>query len=124
MPVYNTEKYVETAILSVLMQTYEDLELICIDDCSTDSSLEILKRFATLDSRVKILENETNKGLSYNRNLGIENANGEYILFLDSDDWLAFNTLEILFNSLALFVYIKDGYQNKSRFYSYTFIFL
>ena len=96
MPVYNTEKYLETAILSVLMQTYGNFELICIDDCSTDSSLEILRQFSASDSRVKIIENDSNQGLSYNRNRGLDIAKGDYILFLDSDDWLAFNTLEIL----------------------------
>lgn len=96
MPVYNTELYLETAILSVLMQSYNDFELICIDDCSTDSSLRILEKFADLDSRIKIIKNDTNKGLSINRNNGIKIAKGDYILFLDSDDWLAFNTLEIL----------------------------
>lgn len=96
MPVYNTEKYLETAILSVLMQTNNDFELICIDDCSTDSSLDILERFSTLDSRIRLLKNDTNRGLSYNRNRGIEIAKGDYIFFLDSDDWISLNTLEIL----------------------------
>ena len=96
MPVYNTEMYLETAILSVLMQTNGDFELICIDDCSTDSSLDILKKFSTLDSRIKLLINDTNRGLSYNRNRGIEIAKGDYIFFLDSDDWLSLDTLEIL----------------------------
>lgn len=96
MPVYNTETYLETAIWSVLMQTNGDFELICIDDCSTDSSLDILKKFSTLDSRIKLLINDTNRGLSYNRNRGIEIAKGDYIFFLDSDDWLSLDTLEIL----------------------------
>ena len=96
MPVYNTEMYLETAILSVLMQTNGDFELICIDDCSTDSSLDILKRFSTLDSRIKLLKNDVNRGLSYNRNRALEVAKGDYIFFLDSDDWISLNTLEIL----------------------------
>ena len=96
MPVYNTEMYLETAIWSVLMQTNGDFELICIDDCSTDSSLDILKKFSTLDSRIKLLINDTNRGLSYNRNRGIEIAKGEYIFFLDSDDWISLDALEKL----------------------------
>ena len=96
MPVYNTDMYLETAIWSVLMQTNGDFELICIDDCSTDSSLDILKKFSTLDSRIKLLINDTNRGLSYNRNRGIEIAKGDYIFFLDSDDWLSLDALEIL----------------------------
>lgn len=96
MPVYNTEKYVETAVYSVLMQTNADFELICIDDCSTDSSLEILKNLSNLDSRIKIYENDLNRGAAYCRNLGINVSNGDYIFFLDSDDWINFNTFETL----------------------------
>lgn len=98
MPVFNTEEYLETAILSVLMQTYKNFELICIDDCSTDSSLDILEKFSALDSRIIIVKNNSNRGLSYNRNKGIDIAKGEYVLFLDSDDWLSFNTLEKLYS--------------------------
>ena len=96
MPVYNSEMYLETAIISALMQSYTDFELICIDDGSTDSSLEILERFSASDSRIKVFKNNSNKGAAYSRNRGIEIANGDYIFFLDSDDWINFNTFEIL----------------------------
>ena len=96
IPVYNVEKYLHICINSVLKQTYGDFEAICIDDASTDSSPEILEYFAQKDSRIKIIKNETNKGLGPSRNVGIEAAKGKYILFLDSDDWYSFNTLETL----------------------------
>lgn len=123
MPVYNTENYVETAILSVLMQTYKNFELICIDDCSTDSSLEILEHFSTLDSRIRIIKNKTNMGLSYNRNLGVCISKGDYILFLDSDDWLSFNTLEILYsvakpNNLEILMFKFITYWEDSNTFS------
>ena len=96
IPVYNDEKYVHVCINSVLNQTYDDLEIICIDDASSDSSLEILEYFANKDSRVKVLKNDSNKGLGYNRNRGLEVAKGKYVSFLDSDDWFSPNTFELL----------------------------
>lgn len=98
IPVYNVEEYLHVCINSVLKQTYQDFEIICIDDASTDSSLDILEYFAKKDSRVKVIKNEENKGLGPSRNRGMEVAKGKYILFLDSDDWYSFDTLEILFN--------------------------
>ena len=96
IPVYNDEEYLHVCINSVINQTYSNLEIICVDDDSSDSSYEILKYFANKDSRIKILKNETNKGLGYNRNKGMEVATGKYISFLDSDDWISPDTFEIL----------------------------
>lgn len=96
VPVYNVEKYLYVCINSILKQSYKDFEVICIDDASTDSSLEILEYFAQKDSRIKIIKNKENKGLGASRNRGIEASKGKYILFLDSDDWYSFDTLEIL----------------------------
>ena len=96
MPVYNTEAYLETAILSVLMQTNEDFELICIDDKSTDNSLNILEKYARKDNRIKVLKNGENKGPGYSRNNALDIAKGDHILFLDGDDWLSLDALEIL----------------------------
>lgn len=88
MPLYNNEKYVVEAIQSVIDQTYEDWELIIVNDASTDNSKEIVQRFLhkQLDSRIKLINLENNKGVSFARNLGIKKAKGEYISFLDSDD--------------------------------------
>lgn len=96
IPVYNDEKYLPICINSVLNQTYNDLEIICVDDDSKDSSFEILKYFEKKDSRIKIFKNDSNKGLGFNRNRGLDIAKGKYVYFLDSDDWLSPDTFEIL----------------------------
>ena len=100
MPVYNTEKYLEKSILSVVNQSYADYELICIDDGSTDGSPQILSAFVD-NARIKILKHECNKGLFCVRKTGVQNASGDYILFLDSDDWLEQDTLKILAKELS-----------------------
>ncbi|UTC77832.1 glycosyltransferase family 2 protein [Treponema sp. OMZ 799] len=96
MPVYNTGKYVETAILSVLNQTYSDYELICVNDGSTDRSTEILNKFANIE-KVFIIKNDYNAGPLAARITGVAFSKGDYILFLDSDDWLEPNALDTLF---------------------------
>ena len=98
IPVYNVENYLDDCLQSVLNQTYTDLEIICIDDYSTDSSLELLEYYGRLDNRIKILKNNKNKGLGYCRNKGLKYAKGKYILFLDSDDWIGLKTIETLYN--------------------------
>lgn len=96
IPVYNVEDFLFVCINSVLNQTYSDFEVLCIDDASTDSSPEILEYFSKKDSRVKILKNDTNCGVGYSRNRGLDVAEGKYIAFLDGDDWFSPNAFEIL----------------------------
>ncbi len=120
IPVYNDEEYLHVCINSVINQTYKDLEIICVDDDSSDSSYEILKYFANKDSRIKILKNETNKGLGFNRNRGLEVANGKYVSFLDSDDWISPTTLEKAFicaekNNLDFLMYKSIVYYEDSQ---------
>ncbi len=99
IPVYNTEKYLHECLNSVVSQTIKDIEIICIDDGSTDNSYQILQEYAEKDSRFVILQQE-NKGAGAARNKGIEIAKGEFVAFLDSDDYYADNTvLEKLYNS-------------------------
>lgn len=102
MPMYNVEPYVETAIRSVLEQTFRDFELILIDDCSTDRTLEIAKSFD--DPRIKIIRLEKNlggeKGAGAVRNVGLERAEGEYIYFMDSDDAILPKGLELLITAV------------------------
>lgn len=86
IPVYNTEKYLEECIESVITQTYKDLEIILVDDGATDSSPEICEYYAKKDSRIQVIHKE-NGGLSDARNTGIRNCNGDYVMFLDSDDY-------------------------------------
>ena len=96
IPVYNVENYLHVCLNSVLKQTYQDFEILCIDDDSTDSSAEILEYFAHKDSRIKILKNDSNHGPGYSRNKGLDMAQGKYISFLDGDDWFSPNTFEML----------------------------
>ncbi len=84
MPVYGVEDYVETAVQSVLDQTYTDFEFLIIDDCSPDRSIELCRKFE--DSRIRIIQHNENRGLAGARNTGIRLATGDYLAFLDSDD--------------------------------------
>lgn len=86
VPVYNTEKYLEECISSILLQSYTNIEVICVNDASPDNSNKILKRIALQDSRVRVIEHEQNGGLGAARNTGIQNSNGEFIASVDSDD--------------------------------------
>jgi teichuronic acid biosynthesis glycosyltransferase TuaG len=86
MAAYNVEKYIESAIISVLNQTYKNLELLIVDDCSTDNTLTIAKKYEDLDKRVHVFTNLKNFGVSYTRNKAAKNAKGNQIAFLDSDD--------------------------------------
>lgn len=96
--VYNTEKYLKDCMESVVNQTYRNLEIICVNDASTDSSLVMLESYASRDARIKIITNEKNSGLGVTRNVGMDAAHGEYILFIDSDDWLDLTACEKLLN--------------------------
>lgn len=87
LPVYNGEKYISRAIESVLQQNYTHWELIIINDGSTDTSLDICNSFSEKDKRIIVI-NKSNTGVSDTRNIGIKKSNGEYLLFLDSDDWI------------------------------------
>lgn len=97
VPVYNVEKYLRECLDSLANQTFEDFEVICVNDGSDDSSPDILEEYASEDERFKIVSQE-NKGLSGARNTGMNYIKGRYLLFLDSDDWLELNALELLYN--------------------------
>ncbi|MGF2161413.1 glycosyltransferase family 2 protein [Enterococcus avium] len=86
IPCYNREKTIKDAIFSVLEQTYSDIELIVVDDCSLDESVNIINNIANCDSRIKLIELEKNSGANYARNVGISKSKGEFIAFQDSDD--------------------------------------
>ncbi len=93
LPVYNVEEYIEKCLESIVNQTYKKLEIICIDDESPDNSVEIIKKYKENDSRIKLFS-QKNKGLSGARNSGLELATGEYVMFVDSDDWIDETTCE------------------------------
>ena len=121
VPVYNVEKYLKDCLNSVTNQTLEDIEIICVNDGSTDNSLAILEDYAKKDSRIKII-NQKNKGLSGARNTGMKHVQGEYILFLDSDDWLKEDALSELYwshlddNLDMLFFQTVDYYEEDGRY--------
>ena len=96
VPVYNGENYIEDCIKSILRQTYLDWELILIDNASTDDSLEVCKEFAGRDDRIQVFQQHRNMGVSVARNLGIEKSRGEFITFIDADDWVEKDYLECL----------------------------
>lgn len=98
IPVYNVEKYLEECLDSVINQSFKNIEIICINDGSTDNSLNILNKYSKLDERIIII-NQDNKGLGATRNVGIEKAVGKYIFFLDSDDYIDLTTLEELYHT-------------------------
>lgn len=98
VPVYNVEKYLEKCVNSIIMQTYSNLEILLIDDGSTDKSSYICDDFAKKDKRIKAFH-IGNKGVSFARNKGIEEAKGKYIQFVDADDYIEKNMIEILYNN-------------------------
>ena len=84
IPIYNTRDYLPRCLTSILKNTYQNLEILCIDDGSTDGSAEVLDEFAQSDARLKIIH-KANEGISATRNLGLNLASGEYVAFIDSD---------------------------------------
>ena len=98
IPVYNTEAFLEKTVGSLTAQTFGDIEIICVNDGSTDGSLTVLKRLADADGRIRIIDQERNQGVSVARNTGIDAAEGEYVYFLDSDDWIDPDYLEAMYS--------------------------
>ena len=98
VPVYNTEEYLKTCLKSLRLQTYKNLEFIIVNDGSTDKSLDICKEYVFIDNRFKLI-NQENKGRAAARNTGISKVSGEYIGFVDSDDWIEKDMFEHLYDS-------------------------
>lgn len=101
--VYNSEKFLKKCIESILNQTFKDFELIIVDDGSIDDSEKIYRDFEKIDKRIKIVKKEQNSGLADARNVGIENATGDYIGFVDSDDWIEKDMYKILYYNAVEF---------------------
>ena len=87
VPVYNTSKYLEKCLDSLINQTYKELEIIIVEDCSTDNSKSLLEKYKKFEN-VTIIYNDRNMGLSYSRNVGLAHAGGNYIGYIDSDDYV------------------------------------
>ena len=96
IPIYNAEKEIERCLESVQNQTYSNIEIICVNDCSQDSSIEIVKEKMQNDERILLINNEVNSGTLISRKIGVERAGGDYILFADNDDWYETDACEIL----------------------------
>lgn len=100
IPVYNVEQYLSQCLENIVYQTYTNLEIICVNDGSSDNSKNILESYAKIDKRIKII-NQQNSGQSVARNVGIKNATGDYIHFMDSDDYISLNYYEEMVKTLA-----------------------
>lgn len=102
VPIYNVERDIERCARSLFNQTYDNLEFVFVDDYSQDRSIDILhnviKDFPNRKDKIILIHNEKNRGLAASRNIGIENATGEFFCFVDSDDWLETNAIELLVN--------------------------
>lgn len=101
IPIYNTEQYIQQCLNSIVNQTLQDIEIICVNDGSTDNSLKIIEQYAKKDTRIKVVT-QKNKGQSAARNAGLNIANGEYIGFVDSDDFIEPNMYEKLYKNAVL----------------------
>lgn len=99
IPIYNSDKTIDRCLKSIINQTYRNIEVICINDGSFDNSYKILQNYLKTDSRIKVI-NQTNKGVSSARNNGIKNSTGKYIMFVDADDYLKDNMIELLVKSI------------------------
>ena len=121
IPVYNSEKYLSECLDSIINQTLKEIEIICVNDGSTDNSLSILKEYTSKDNRIKIIDKE-NEGQGYARKCGLDIANGKYILFCDSDDYYAeltafeelYNYIENVKSDVVLFDFIQKNVIDKS----------
>lgn len=120
VPIYNVEKYLARCLDSLINQTFEDIEIIAINDGSTDNSLNILKDYENRDNRIKVIDKK-NEGVSESRNKGIEYANGKYVTFVDSDDWIDYEMICELYNisefqnsDVTLSTYIRE-YKDHSK---------
>ena len=126
--VYNVEKYLKQCLESVIHQTFKDIEIIIVNDCSKDNSLSIIKEYQLKDNRIILIDLKNNVGLGFARNKGIKIAKGNYIVFIDSDDWVKNDYIEILFNNIEKYnldifatnFYLYDNETNKTTTYKYS----
>ena len=98
--VYNTEQYIKKCLDSIINQTFKDMEIIVINDGSTDSSIDFINEYKQKDERVRVVNLDRNYGICYVRNKGIECSKGEYIVFIDSDDWVSKDYIEFLYDNI------------------------
>ena len=128
IPVYNVEKYIRQALDSVINQTLTDIEIICVNDCTPDNSFEIVKEYAAKDSRFILIEQETNQGQGVARNCALDIAKGDYIMFLDPDDWYELDACEKVYSQITknkneivffgLYIQKESGKKYRKRVYN------
>lgn len=122
IPIFNVKKYLKECLNSLISQTLKDIEIICIDDCSTDNSLKILQEYTKKDERIKVFEQKENKGQGFARNFGITLAQGEFITFCDPDDYVAKTMYENMYaqaktlNSDIVMCDIKKFFEKNNKF--------
>lgn len=100
IPVFRAEKYINRCLDSILQQTFSNFEVILIDDCGNDDSIAISQKYAKQDERIKILYNKKNLGAFHSRLQGMREAKGEYLLFIDSDDFISLDTCELVYQAI------------------------
>ena len=98
---YNVEEYIAETLNSAIAQTLKDIEIVVVDDCSTDGTLEIITKYASLDSRIKVVKHEINKSVNITRITALENATGEYVMYVDGDDTLTPDACEKAYNAIT-----------------------
>lgn len=101
VPIYNVEQYISECLDSLINQTLTDIEIICVDDCGSDKSMDIVQEYAAKDNRIKIVKHAKNSGLSASRNTGLENSSAPYIMCCDSDDFYTPNMCEVMLNTIT-----------------------
>lgn len=118
IPIFNVEKYIEDALSSLINQTLKEIEIICVDDCSTDKSLDIVKKYAEKDGRIKYIKQDINKGEVVAKYAGLQIAQADYIGTLDPDDYLSSKCYEIMYKNavegdfdavVSNIVYVKEN---------------
>ena len=122
IPLYNAEKYIGRCIESIQSQSYQDFEILIVDDCSKDNSISVVKKYMEVDSRIRLFENEENSGPMWARMIGYTNATGDYLAFSDSDDELIPDALEVLLTvateqkaDIVVSSYTTISFQGKER---------
>ena len=122
IPIFNAEKYLKKCLYTLINQEFKNIEIICVNDCSNDSSINILKDFSLIDNRIKIINNSKNLGVGESRNIGFREAKGDFIHFLDSDDWIdnklylrAYELLHNTENSIDFLTYKHYSYIDKTK---------
>lgn len=100
VPTYNVENYIEACLVSLMHQTFKPIEILVIDDCSTDRSLSVVEKLSKQDKRIKIIRNKTNQGIAETRNIALSHVKTPYVSFLDSDDWVDDDFYEKLYTNL------------------------